>query len=108
MDELMTESVREQQPDPNTSVQVVDVTFRSGGKVYYFDPGDLEIAAGNHVIIDTARGVEFGACTAGNHTVRVSDVVLPLRRVLRIATEADERTAAENREKEKRAYDVCL
>ena len=93
---------------PAETVRVVDVTFRSGGKVYYFDPGELEIPAGSHVIIDTARGVEYGTCAAGNHTVRVSDVVLPLRRVLRIATEADERTAAENREKEKRAYDICL
>ena len=108
MDELITESVSVPQPDPNSSVQVVDVTFRAGGKVYYFEPGDLEIAAGSHVVIDTARGVEYGTCTAGNHTVRVSEVVLPLRRVLRIATEDDERTAAENREKEKRAYEVCL
>ena len=95
-------------PAPEETVRVVDVLFRSGGKVYYFDPGELEIPAGSHVIIDTARGVEYGTCAAGNHTVRVSDVVLPLRRVLRIATEADERTAAENREKEKRAYDICL
>ena len=95
-------------PAPEAPVRVVDVLFRSGGKVYYFDPGELEIPAGSHVIIDTARGVEYGTCAAGNHTVRVSDVVLPLRKVLRIATEADERTAAENREKEKRAYDICL
>ena len=95
-------------PAPEETVRVVDVLFRSGGKVYYFDPGELEIPAGSHVIIDTARGVEYGVCAAGNHTVRVSDVVLPLRKVLRIATEADERTAAENREKEKRAYDICL
>ena len=108
MDELMKDPAREAQPDLNASVTVVDVTFRTGGKVYYFDPGALEIPAGAHVIIDTARGVEFGTCVAAAHAVRLSDAVLPLRPVLRIATEADERTAAENREKEKRAYDVCL
>ncbi len=108
MDELIKDPAVEAQPDPNASVTVADVTFRTGGKVYYFDPGALTIPAGAHVIIDTARGVEYGTCTAGNHTVPARDVVLPLRRVLRIATEADERTAAENREREKRAYDVCL
>ena len=95
-------------PAPEETVRVVDVLFRSGGKVYYFDPGELEIPAGSHVIIDTARGVEYGTCTACNHSVRAAEVVMPLRRVLRVATEADERTAAENREKEKRAYDICL
>ena len=95
-------------PAPAETVRVVDVMFRSGGKVYYFDPGELDIPAGSHVIIDTARGVEYGTCTAGNHEVRAAEVVMPLRRVLRVATEADERTAGENREKEKRAYDICL
>ena len=95
-------------PAPAETVRVVDVMFRSGGKVYYFDPGELDIPAGSHVIIDTARGVEYGTCTAGNHSVRAAEVVMPLRRVLRVATEADERTAEENREKEKRAYDICL
>ena len=102
MDEMMNV------PASGESVRVVDVMFRSGGKVYYFDPGELEIPAGSHVIIDTSRGVEFGTCVGGSHTVRAAEVVLPLRRVLRIATEADERTAEENREKEKRAYDICL
>ncbi len=108
MDELTLQTAREALPEPDAPVNVVDVTFRSGGKVYFFDPGALTIPAGAHVIIDTARGVEFGTCTAGNHTVRAAEVIPPLRRVLRIATEADERTAEENREREKRAYDVCL
>ena len=102
MDEMMNV------PASGESVRVVDVMFRSGGKVYYFDPGELEIPAGSHVIIDTSRGVEYGTCVGGSHSVRAAEVVLPLRRVLRIATEADERTAEENREKEKRAYDICL
>ena len=109
MDELTMEPMEEAlPPDPNTPLNVVDVMFRSGGKVYFFDPGELDIPAGAHVIIDTSRGVEFGTCTAGNHTVRAAEVVMPLRSVLRIATAADERMAEENHAKEKDAYDICL
>ncbi|MCI8524799.1 MAG: stage 0 sporulation family protein [Oscillospiraceae bacterium] len=89
-------------------VRVVDIRFRSGGKIYFFDPGELELKAGDHVIIDTARGAEYGICASGCHTVADTDVVAPLRRVLRAATEQDERVVSANREKEKRAYDVCL
>ena len=89
------------------TVTVVDVRFRNNAKTYFFDPGELVIAAGSHVIIDTARGDEFGLCTAGNHTVSGAEIVPPLRRVLRIATRTDERVNEENLEKEKRAYEVC-
>ena len=91
-----------------TAVEVVDIQFRPGQKVYYFAPGELKLHAGDHVIIDTARGPEFGICTGGNHKIPEKDVVAPLRGVLRLANEKDERIVAENREKEKRAYDVCL
>jgi len=86
---------------------VVDIRFRSGGKTYFFDPGQLELAAGDDVIIDTARGPEFGTCASGCHTVSGRDIVAPLRCVLRKATPADQKVAAENREKEKRAFTVC-
>ncbi len=109
MDELTMDLMPEdQRPDPNAPLTVVDVMFRTGSKVYFFDPGELEIPAGAHVIIDTARGVEFGTCNAGNHTVKTSEVVMPLRKVLRIATPADERMAEENWAKEKSAYDICM
>jgi len=94
-------------PETGT-VEVVDIQFRPGQKVYYFDPAGLKLKAGDHVIMDTARGPEFGYCASGNHTISVKDVVAPLRIVLRIATYHDERVAAENREKEKRAYEICL
>ena len=94
-------------PAPETA-EVVDIQFRPGQKVYFFDPNGLAIRAGDHVIIDTARGPEFGTCTAGNHTIPQKDVVAPLRCVLRIATAQDEKIAAENKAKEKRAYDICL
>ena len=92
----------------NTSVEVVDIQFRPGQKVYYFDPAGLKLRAGDHVIIDTARGAEFGICAGGNHTISEKDVVSPLRSVLRAATAHDEKIMEENREKEKRAYEVCL
>ena len=87
--------------------EVVDIQFRPGQKIYYFDPAGIRCKAGDHVIIDTARGPEFGICAAGNHRIPMSDVVAPLRPVLRMATAQDERTAAENQEKEKKAFEVC-
>ena len=92
---------------PEETVEVVDIQFRPGQKVYFFDPNGLSLTAGTHVIIDTARGPEFGICAAGNHTIRGKDVVAPLRAVLRVANDHDERIVAENRAKEKRAYDIC-
>ena len=88
--------------------EVVDIQFRPGQKIYYFDPNGIPCKAGDHVIIDTARGPEYGYCTAGNHRIPAKDVVAPLRPVLRIATEQDEKIAAENHAKEKRAFETCL
>ena len=93
---------------PDTQVEVVDIQFRPGQKIYFFDPDGGEFAAGDHVIIDTARGAEFGTCVGGNHTIPMKDVVAPLRKVIRRANAQDEKTIAENRAKEKKAYDVCL
>ena len=95
-------------PAGDAEVEVVDIQFRPGQKVYYFDPAGIQLVAGDHVIIDTARGPEFGICAAGNHTIRQREVVAPLRSVLRIATIHDERIVAENRAKEKRAHDICM
>ncbi len=101
MEEIIT-------PDTPQAVQVVDIQFRPGQKVYYFDPAGIDCKAGDHVIIDTARGPEYGTCTGGIHTIPIKDVVAPLRCVLRIATAQDEKVAAENQAKEKRAYEICL
>ena len=90
------------------TVEVVDIQFRPGQKVYYFDPNGITCRPGDHVIIDTARGDEYGYCTAGNHKIPTKDIVSPLRPVLRIATAQDEKIARENQEKEKRAFDVCM
>ncbi len=64
-------------PDRDAPVDVVDVQFRAGSKIYYFAPGDLTVAAGDHVIIETARGPEYGTCTGGNHQVPFRDIVPP-------------------------------
>ena len=89
------------------TVEVVDIQFRPGQKVYYFDPAGISCKAGDHVIIDTARGPEYGTCAAGNHKVAKTEIVAPLRNVLRIATQQDEKIAEENQQKEKRAFDLC-
>ena len=90
------------------TVEVVDIQFRPGQKVYYFDPAGLKLQAGDHVIIDTARGPEFGICAGGNHEIPTKDVVVPLRSVLRIADRQDEKIVEENRAREKKAFEVCL
>ena len=92
---------------PEQAVEVVDIQFRPGQKIYYFDPDGKSFQAGDHVIIDTARGAEYGTCAGGNHRIAQKDVVAPLRKVLRKATAQDERVAADNRAKEKKAYDIC-
>ena len=93
---------------PEQDVEVVDIQFRPGQKIYFFDPDGVSYHVGDHVIIDTARGAEYGICAGGNHTIPPKDVVAPLRKVLRLANAQDERIVAENRAKEKKAYDVCL
>ena len=93
---------------PAEDVEVVDIQFRPGQKIYFFDPDGVSYHVGDHVIIDTARGAEYGICASGNHMIPPKDVVAPLRKVLRLATAQDEKIVAENRAKEKKAYDVCL
>ena len=90
------------------TVEVVDIQFRPGQKVYYFDPAGHHVKTGDHVIIDTARGPEFGICAGGNHMISTKDMVAPLRSVIRMATAEDERIVAKNKAEEKRAYEVCL
>ena len=93
---------------PAAPVTVCDIQFRPGAKIYFFDPNGLTLKAGDHVIMDTSRGQEYGCCTAGNHPVPAAEVVAPLRKVLRLATARDEQIHEENCKKEKRAYEVCL
>ena len=74
---------------------VISVRFRSGCKTYFFDPGDVQVQTGDHVIVETAQGLEYAQCTMGNHPVDDCCVIQPLRPMVRVATENDRRTAVE-------------
>ncbi len=87
--------------------RVIGVRFRKAGKIYYFSPGEEDIKTGQHVIVETARGVEYGYVVLGTREVEDEDVVAPLKSVLRIATEEDEEIEKENIEKEKEAFSIC-
>ncbi|MBT9774999.1 stage 0 sporulation protein [Clostridium sp. MCC353] len=89
-------------------ITVIGVRFRNAGKIYYFDPAGKDIHAGDHVIVETARGIEFGYVVLGCREVEDSKVVQPLKAVIRMATAADEETARRNKEKEKDAFRICL
>lgn len=97
----------EQTPE-KSPVIVCDIQFRNNTKIYFFDPGELKLNAGDEVIIDTSRGAEFGLCVHGNHEVSPNEIVTPLRPVIRLATAQDKKTNEENREREKRAHEICL
>ncbi len=88
--------------------KVIGVRFRTAGKVYFFAPGKLNIHAGDKVIVETARGVEIGAVVTGVREVEDEKITQPLKPVIRIATQEDERKEAKNKEKEKEAFAICL
>ena len=88
--------------------RVIGVRFRQAGKIYFFAPGKLHIKKGDKVIVETARGVEFGSVVAGPKEVEDEEILQPLKPVIRVATEEDKRTEEKNREKEKEAFDICL
>ncbi len=89
-------------------IRVVGVRFRNAGKIYYFGPGDLKLPAGTHVIVETARGIEMGTVLMEPREISGENVVQPLKPVSRVATEADEKTAARNHAREKDAFSICL
>lgn len=89
-------------------ITVIGVRFKKAGKIYYFDPADLVIKVGDQVIVETSRGLEFGDVVVGPKEVSEDEVVLPLKKVLRIATKDDQAVVMANSEKEKEAFDICL
>ena len=89
-------------------VKVIGVRFRRVGKIYYFDPLDMDIKQGDHVIVETARGVEYGYVVLGIREVAEDKVILPLKPVLRIATPKDDEQELNNKSKEKDAFKICL
>ena len=89
-------------------IEVIGVRFRPAGKIYFFDPVDLEIETGEHVIVETARGMEYGLVVLGKRLVEEERVIQPLKPVTRIATPEDDEIEEENKRKEKEAFEICL
>ena len=86
---------------------IIGVRFKLGGKMYYFDPQDISVSAGTGVIVETARGLEYGTCVQGNTTVPDQTVVQPLKRMVRVATDADRKTLERNKKRADEAFIVC-
>lgn len=89
-------------------VRVIGVRFKKAGKIYYFDPDNIDIREEQNVIVETARGVEFGEVVVAPKDVTEEEIVAPLKKVLRIATTEDELQNKENKEKEDNAFKICL
>ncbi len=89
-------------------INIVGIRFKQAGKIYYFDPEALELKAGDKVIVETVRGIEFGQVIVGPKLVPDEKVTQPLKKVLRPATPEDEAQLKENHEREKKAFEICL
>ena len=89
-------------------VRVIGVRFRTAGKIYFFDPGKLDIKKNDHVIVETARGIEYGTVVGDPREEEEEKVVQPLKAVLRVATPKDDEQEASNKQREKEAFKICL
>ena len=87
--------------------EIVGVRFKSVGKIYYFSPGDIKAELGDHVIVETVRGVECGEVVIANRQIDDSQIASPLKPIIRLATEQDMKTLSKNKEKEKEAFKIC-
>lgn len=88
-------------------IEVIGVRFKKAGKIYYFDPDEDNIELDSYVIVETVRGIEFGKVVITNKQVDEEDVVLPLKKVIRVADDKDKRTVVENQEQAQKAFDIC-
>ncbi len=89
-------------------VTVIGVRFKKAGKIYYFDPDNIDTSDAKHVIVETARGVEFGNLVINKRQIPDDEVIAPLKKVLRVATEEDIKTHEENQSKKSEAFSICL
>ncbi|HET7578944.1 MAG TPA: stage 0 sporulation family protein [Bacillales bacterium] len=87
---------------------VIGIRFKKAGKIYYFDPGHLQVAKNDFVIVETARGVEYGKVVIDKKQVDENDVVLPLKKVIRVASKKDRLQVEENKNAASEAFDICL
>ena len=88
-------------------IKIVGVRFKSAGKIYYFDPVDFEIEKNMDVVVETARGLEYGTVVVGPKELDENELVSPLKPIVRIATEEDTKIYLENKEKAKETFEVC-
>lgn len=89
-------------------VKIVGVKFNNNNKTYFFSPGEFELKINENVIVETARGIEFGTIVIEEKEVEDKEIVSPLKSVIRLATDKDIETVEENNKKEKEAYDICV
>ena len=89
-------------------IKIIGVRFRRAGKIYFFSPADYDIRQGQHVIVETARGVEYGSVVLGPKEIEEEKVIQPLKSVIRLATQEDDEQELKNKEKEKKAFEICL
>lgn len=89
-------------------INVIGVRFRMAGKIYFFDPAGLEIKQGDNVIVETARGIEYGKVVLGCKEVEEERIIQPLKQVIRVSTPEDDEIEKKNKEKEKEAFSICL
>ena len=105
--EILTDACETPTEEKDTRVEVVGVKFKENGKVYYFDPSGHKVTEGAHVIVETARGIEFGDVVIANRLVEEKETVQPLRSIMRIATPEDCAVREANAKKEKEAFGIC-
>ena len=89
-------------------IKVIGVRFKKAGKIYYFDPNEIDVKKGDHVIVETARGVEFGECVIDKKQISENEIVTSLKLVLRVADKEDIKKHKDNKDKEKEAFEICL
>lgn len=89
-------------------IKVIGVRFKKAGKIYYFDPNGFDISKDNYVVVETARGIEFGECVIGVKEIEEAEIVASLKSVIRVAQEEDIEKHEENKRKEKNALEICL
>ncbi len=88
-------------------IEVTGIRFKRVGKIYYFDPSGLVLKTGDHVIVETARGIEYGTVVLDKKSVTDDEIVPPLKKIIRIATEDDEKAVIKNEQMEKEAFELC-
>lgn len=88
-------------------IEVVGIRFKKAGKIYYFDPNGQDVKKGDYIIVETARGIEFGECVIGKRNISEEEIIAPLKTVLRVATEEDKVKHKDNKDKEKDAFTIC-